>query len=37
LQQDNIDAAHAAGTDPLIATGRLSHTQGVDGPQVARY
>ncbi len=34
FSSDNIDAAHAAGTDPLIATGRLTHGEQVpDAPR----
>jgi len=34
FSENNIDAAHAAGTDPLIATGRLPHGEKVpDAPR----
>jgi len=34
FSSDNIDAAHQAGTDPLIATGRLTHGEQVpDAPR----
>jgi transposase len=34
FSSDNTDAAHAAGTDPLIATGRLTHGEQVpDAPR----
>jgi len=34
FSENNIHAAHAAGTDPLIATGRLAHGEKVhDAPR----